>query len=109
MSGCPNCYDFGSVVQLSALFYADDGTTLADPNTVTLRIMDPNGIETTPTPLHVSTGTYQYNMTAMVPGVWYYRFEGIGAVTAVYDANFVVASTVFADAMSLLSLTVPTN
>lgn len=98
MSGCANCYDLGSAVLLTATFTGQDGVTPADPTTVTLRVKDPNGVETTPTATKMSTGVYEYTFTPLVAGVWFYRFEGAGVVTAVMESNFVVAASMFADA-----------
>jgi len=93
-----NCYDAGSSVVLTAQFTLPDGTTPADPTTVKLRVLDPNGVETTPTPTKNSVGNYSTVINCLTPGVWFYRFEGAGAVTATMDNNFSIAATPFADA-----------
>jgi len=94
---CPNCYDLGVAITLTGNF-SDASGNAADPGAVTLRILDPNGVETVATPTKVNTGVYQYPIDPLVPGVWFYRFEGTAPVDVAMEANFVVASSQFSDA-----------
>jgi hypothetical protein len=94
---CPNCYDLGNAIVLTATF-ADPNNNPADPGAVILRVLDPNGVEQVITPSKTSTGVYQAPIDPLVPGVWYYRFEGTSPVDSAMESNFVVASSQFADA-----------
>lgn len=94
---CPNCYDLGTAIVLTGTF-ADPSNNPADPGSVILRVLDPTGVETVATPTKVSVGVYQYPIDLSVPGVWFYRFEGTAPVDTAMEANFVVASSQFADA-----------
>jgi len=94
---CPNCYDLGTAIVLTGTF-TDPSNNPADPGAVTVRVLDPNGVETVMTPSKVSIGVYQTPLDPAVPGVWYYRFEGSTPVDTASEANFVVASSPFADA-----------
>jgi len=94
---CPNCYDLGTAIVLTGNF-ADASGTPADPGAVTLRVLDPNGVEQVITPSKISTGVYQAPLDPLIPGVWFYRFEGASPVDTAAEANFVVAGSQFADA-----------
>jgi hypothetical protein len=94
-----NNYDFGSAIVLTGKFADVNGNPLA-PTNVRLRVMDPGQLENTYTSFsNPTTGTYNYTLTVMKAGVWYYRFEGDGAVVAVGDQAFNVNATPFPDAM----------
>jgi|SRR6516162_10646169 hypothetical protein len=94
---CPNCYDLGTAIVLTGTF-TDPSNNPAEPGAVTLRVLDPNGVEQVITPSQVQAGVYQAAIDPLVPGVWFYRFEGTAPVDAAMEANFVVASSQFADA-----------
>jgi|SRR5215472_13686878 len=95
--GCPNCYDLGTAIVLTGNF-ADPTGKPADPGEVTVRILDPDGNESSMTPSKIDTGVYQVALDPDVPGVWFYRFEGTAPVDTAMEANFVVASSQFVDA-----------
>ena len=97
-----NIYQPGNVVILSVAF-----TTTAtppvpvDPTTIVLRVIDPNGKETDYSYsdgvlTKNSTGNYSYPLEVLLPGVWYYRFEGAGTVFAASEQNFLVSLSNFA-------------
>lgn len=97
-----NSYDFGNAIVMSSAF-TDSNNVPTDPTTVTLRIMDPSGVEsifTTPQLTHVGTGVFSLTFPCLKAGVWYYRFEGTGACVATQDNQFVITSTTFPDAAS---------
>jgi len=93
-----NSYDLGSAVILTGAFADISGNATA-PTNVRLRVEDPTATETVYTSFsNPSLGVYSYTLICLTAGVWRYRWEGDGAVTAVADAAFVVTSTAFADA-----------
>ena len=94
---CPNCYDLGTAIVLTGKF-ADTSNNPADPGMVTVRVLDPNGVETVLTPSKIDVGIYQVPLDPLAPGVWFYRFEGTSPVDTAMEANFVVASSQFEDA-----------
>jgi uncharacterized protein YfaS (alpha-2-macroglobulin family) len=62
---------------------------LTDPTTVTLKVLDPTGVVTTPTPVHDSTGFYHYDLdTTGKTGLWTYEWIGTGAVQAIAANQF---------------------
>lgn len=60
----------------------DAAGAAADPTTVTLTVQAPDGTQTTPTPTSSVTGTWTADVSVTQAGVWWYRFEGTGAVAA---------------------------
>jgi hypothetical protein len=74
----------GAVVPVSVSFTNVSGQ-LVDPDTVTLVITDPDGMQTTIPAVDItnpSTGKYQYNFTAdnsSVSGLYSYMWVGVGA------------------------------
>ena len=99
-----NVYDFGSQVICESGFTTPPPASVpTDPTTVTLRIMNPAGVEQVVamgSMTHVSAGVFTFAVTCLVAGVWTYRFEGTGALVAVQDVNFVITSSIFPDAAS---------
>ena len=98
-----NLYDFGSPVALSVNFLDPSQTPPVpiDPTTVKLRVLDPNNAEQVITQssfVHPSVGQFNFTVTCLVAGVWFYRWEGSGNIEAVADSLFVITSTKFADA-----------
>jgi hypothetical protein len=92
-----NRYDFGNAVVLTASFMDLAGNP-ADPAGVILRILGPDQSEQIVNPTRTGTGAYSYTFTPLLIGIWYYRFEGSGAVTAAMDRAFNIESTPFTDA-----------
>ena len=89
-------YEIGNRVTLSAVFKSEVTGTFTDPTTVVVRVRDPIGVETTPTPIiHEGTGLYNITIDPEVPGIWVYRWEGAGAVVAVDERRFEIRGTVF--------------
>lgn len=90
-------YDVGQQVRLSFTFRNLAGE-LADPTTVTVKVQDAAGAETSYSDaVHDSTGRYHKDITITTPGggVWYYRAEGTGALVAAGETSFPVRQTVF--------------
>ena len=77
----------GNLIRVTATF-RDIDRNLVDPTVVTARIEDPAGTETVyiynsgPQIVRVSVGVYYVDVDLTAKGIWYYRFEGTGAVKA---------------------------
>lgn len=88
--------DLGDLHTLSALFQVEsvpgDSTTLipADPTTVVLRVRDPVGIISTPTPTRDALGMYHADIVVDRSGIWFYRWEGSGSAADNGDGQFFV-------------------
>jgi len=82
-------YDIGTDIQMTGTFRDLTGA-LADPSTVTAKLIDPTGSETTLSPSKVSTGVYNATFTPSLSGWHYYRFAGTGSVTAAGEGAFYV-------------------
>lgn len=94
--GSMQVYAIGSAVNVSVTF-KDQVTDLpADPTTVKLRVMNPFEVEAIYTALsHPSLGRYQFILYPLIPGIWKYRFEGVGAVVAAGERRFEVIYSSF--------------
>ena len=94
-----NSYDIHQTVMVTGTFSDDAG--LADPSTVTLKIQDPSGNETTYTyalgeVTRESIGVYSKAINVDEQGRWYYRWEGATAgITAVLEDWFYVLPSEF--------------
>lgn len=90
----------GNEITLSAEFIDRDTGEPADPTTVTLTILSPDGDETTVDQgdlSNPSVGVWEYDYTTVTPiGKWYYGFAGTGAIVATGKRSFVVKASVFA-------------
>jgi len=88
-----NTYDIGQAVRCDVVF-ADTAGTATDPTTVTFIIRDPSGNETTYTYPPAGTivkdgvGDYHADVTLDEAGLWYYRWEGTGALVAASEHGF---------------------
>jgi len=94
----PNSYLPGNAVTLQGVFTNALTGALADPTVVTCRTRDPArtavvyaGVAVT----RVSLGVYSVTINPVLPGIWYYRFEGTGAVIAATEYKFEVKPSVF--------------
>lgn len=90
-------YDPGTTVRLGANFRTQGAP--ADPTTVTLKVRQPNGSITTYTfagaaIVKDAVGRYHRDITPNMPGQWYYRFFGTGAVEATREETFRIRETV---------------
>lgn len=94
-------YNVNQQVRLTGTFYNQAGQ-LKDPTTVTLKVQDAEGNETTYLDsVRDSEGVWHRDITITKPvggggGSWYYRFEGTGALVAAGETSFPVQQTVFA-------------
>lgn len=84
-------YQPGDTVRLSTTFTV--GGTLTSPTAVTLSVRDPAGTTTTPTPVNDSTGTYHYDYTAALPGLYAWKWTGTGTAAGIDEGTFTVEDT----------------
>jgi hypothetical protein len=92
-----NSYPLGSSLILSATFTDIDNHTV-DPTTITCSTRDPLGVEfdyADPEVIKVSSGVYSCQIAPTVPGVWRYRWRGIGAVLAANESKFEIKPSDF--------------
>ena len=91
-----NTYDVGDVVRVSAAF-TNASDVAADPTTVKLYYRDPS--DGTITELEYgqdaeivkeSTGNYYADLEPDAAGVWFYKWEGSGSVTATVEGFYKV-------------------
>lgn len=81
-----NVYDVGDLVVLELPLTVDG--VLTDPTALTLRITPPSGAAVTkqwPSPLEitrVSVGSFRYNYSPLLSGLYAYEWSGTGAATA---------------------------
>jgi hypothetical protein len=85
-------YEVGDVARVSVAFTDITGAA-ADPTVVTLTVQAPDNTQATYTPTHDSTGAYHYDLPIALPGSYFYRFTGTGAVVAVQEGTLVVQPT----------------
>ena len=92
---CETPYIVGTQLELRVNFTDQDGDP-ADPNTVTAVIRLPAQTEEVLTPdiTHPGIGDYRVLFTPTMNGLYEYRFDGDGAVTAAGEKYF-TAQTVF--------------
>lgn len=98
-------YTIKSAILLAATF-TDSVTELPiDPTTVILRVFQPDGQKltyTTASFTHPSTGLYQKQIIPDLTGIWWYRWQGIGAADATFEQSFEVRPSIFIDSYRLL-------
>ena len=89
-----NSYPIGNAVNVQVSFVDVSTNVLTDPTTVTLKVQPPNGgalqTFTGGQVTKVSVGKYSVVVPVAVSGIWNYRWEGSGAVTAASDSQFKV-------------------
>ena len=95
-----NSYDIGDTIRLSAEFVAASPAVSTDPTTVTLKVEDPTGTESTFTYAggHLtksSTGNYHYDYVPTKAGRHTYRFIGTGALQTAEETPFYVRRSRF--------------
>lgn len=94
-----NTYDKGDAVRLSADFKS--GGVFTDPTTVSLYVQDPDETEytyiytITGAISRLSTGRYYYDLEVGKTGMWYYKYEGTGAVNQTAEAALIVKRSEF--------------
>jgi len=93
-----NTYDKSDSVRVQATFSVDSVNT--DPSTITLKVKNPAGTTSTytyagGTITRSAAGIYYKDITIDDDGMWYYRFEGTGAVVAASEHSFKVRTSEF--------------
>lgn len=94
-----NMYDAGNMVTITTTFTNASGVAV-NPSSVTLRVMDPNNIETDymlGTLTNPTTGVFSQNVTVLTSGIWRYRWEATGTLVAASDSSFIVSATPFSN------------
>lgn len=95
-----NSYDKGDLVRISAAF-TNVSSVATDPSTIVCRVRRPQGSITLYTYgtdaalVKSGTGNYYVDLTTDQSGVWYYRFEGTGAVVQAEEDSFFVEVSQF--------------
>ncbi len=90
-----NSYDVGETVRITVTFTDSNGTA-ADPDTVTCKVLDPSGNQSTPSVSTSGTGVYYADVTIDEAGAWVYRFEGTGTLPDAADEHqFLAENTEF--------------
>ncbi len=86
-------YDIGDAPVATATFRNIAGV-LTDPTTVTVKLLSPEGTQTTITPTNPSTGVWSAQVpTFTAPGIWVVKFFGTGAVVAAEETKMQVRTT----------------
>lgn len=95
-----NSYDLGDQVRLSAVFSDADGYAI-DPTVITVKYAAPGGSVTDLTydvDLSVTrdgTGSYYVDFVPTIPGVWAYRWQSSGTITAAAEGQLMVKRSSF--------------
>jgi len=84
--------DKGATVRATGTIKVED--VLANPATVTVKVLAPGGTITTVTPTNASTGVYYYDISLTASGEWVVRFESTGNEGA-QELRFVCRRTYF--------------
>ena len=93
-------HDIGDLIPVSATFKNAAGTA-TDPTTITFKLQSPAAVVTSyvyPTDAQLvrdSAGVYHVDVPLAAAGVWYYRFEGTGAVAATEDGVLIADPSPF--------------
>ena len=80
-------YQAFTSIELQGIFTNTMTGVYADPTSITLYILDPNGVATTQiwpagNVVRDSTGHFHFIMTPTVAGLWLYKWRGTGTLTA---------------------------
>lgn len=95
-----NKYDIGDQVRIEVVFTDEDGAG-ADPSVIVCKYRRPNGNTTTleygdgEGVTRDSEGSYYVDVVTDMPGVWAYRWEGTGVLTAAAEGEFMVLRSAF--------------
>lgn len=89
-------YTAGQLVRLRASFTnPENNNELTTPSAVLLKILHPNGTETSVTPSSEGTGKFFYDLPLDKAGRWVYRFESSGTYQAAKEKALLVSSSSF--------------
>jgi len=91
----------GNAITLTCTFVNATTQAPANPTTVTLQTLDPEGVLTTYTASgaiaiqNPSIGVFQCTIQPFLTGIWTYRWVGTGAVTAASEKSFEIKPSLF--------------
>lgn len=94
-----NVHHKGDLVRISGAF-TDIAGAAVDPATVSLKVVDPAGVETEytyagATVIKAATGSYYKDLDANQAGEWHYWWESTGSGQGAEPGQFVVEPTLF--------------
>lgn len=95
-----NSFDYGDRVRISCAFTDLSGAP-ADPTGITFKFKTPAGTTTSyvygvdGALIKLATGSYYVDLTLNVEGIWFYRFEGTGALVAADEGHLLAKDSVF--------------
>ncbi len=81
--------DVGDPLRLRSTYTNESGAA-ANPTTVVLTLRDPAGVVTTPAVTNPAVGTFENLLVPATPGVWRFRWDASGGVTASDPGAFYV-------------------
>ena len=94
-------FDWGDLARFSVTF-TDTAGVPADPTTVQLRLLHPDGVEVTTlvygtdaAVIHDDTGSYHVDYLLDTIGYWHWRWEGTGLVQAAVEGYLVTTESKF--------------
>ncbi len=95
-----NSYHKGQTVTIYTSVAFRTSGVATDPTTVTLKVEDPSGTESTYTyalgqVTKTATGAYSKEISLTTSGIWHYAWYGTGAVAAVDEGYLEVLGSVF--------------
>lgn len=82
----------GGTARVEGRFTVDG--VLTDPDAITLRIKNPAGTITTPAPVQVSTGVYEYVQDLDQDGLWAWEMIGTGTAAGAFGDTFTVVPSI---------------
>lgn len=93
-------FEFGSEVRFTETFTNLITGAVADPTTITLRLRDPSGTETSVTYaggqiVRDSLGVYHYDFTPPASKVWAARWVATGSIVAADEFQFKILPSGF--------------
>ena len=101
-------YEIDTTIELQGVFTNSLSGVYADPSSIRLYILNPTGVETTQNwpggnVVRDSLGHFHFVMTTSIAGIWFYKWQGMGAVAATSpDTQFTVIGSSSGFASSLL-------
>ncbi len=89
-------YAVGQQIRIKATFALNGTDTDPGSGNVTLKLLDPNGNESTLTALDDGGGAWHYDYLTVAPGgYWQYRWSSVGTVEAAFEGAFYVTPSPF--------------
>ena len=88
-------YSYGSTVEIKATFQDPTTGDYYDPDTVTFKVLKPDGTTVSPPSVKDGVGQWHAATTANQPGFWYWRVDTL-TPTGGSESRFRVMQTKFA-------------